>query len=54
MDGTRLTNAFSKRLANHETAIPLHYVHDSFFRIHKTLRVSPAMKWGVVNHVWTI
>ena len=51
---TRLTNAFSKKLVNHEAAIALHYMHHNFCRIHKTLRVTPAMEAGIANHVWTI
>ncbi len=51
---TRLTNAFSKKLGNHEAAIALHYMHYNFCRIHKTLRVTPAMEAGIANHVWAI
>lgn len=51
---TRLTNAFSKKLANHEAAISLHYMHYNFARIHQTLRVTPAMAAGVSRHVWEI
>jgi IS1 family transposase len=51
---TRLTNAFSKKLANHEAAIALHYMHYNFCRIHKTLRVTPAMEAGIAGHVWSI
>ena len=51
---TRLTNAFSKKLVNHEAAIALHYMHYNFCRIHKTLRVTPAMESGIANHVWSM
>jgi IS1 family transposase len=51
---TRLTNAFSKKLENHEAAIALHYMHYNFCRIHKTLRVTPAMEAGLTEHVWAI
>lgn len=51
---TRLTNAHSKKLANHEAAIALHYMHYNFCRIHQTLRVTPAMEAGLANHVWSI
>jgi IS1 family transposase len=51
---TRLTNAFSKKIENHKAAIALHYMHYNFCRIHKTLRVTPAMEAGVTDHVWTI
>jgi len=51
---TRLTNAFSKKLENHEAAIALHYMHYNFCRIHQTLRVTPAMEAGVSDRVWSI
>jgi IS1 family transposase len=51
---TRLTNAFSKKLENHEAAIALHYMHYNFCRVHQTLRVTPAMEAGLADHVWTV
>lgn len=51
---TRLTNAFSKKIANHEHAIALHFMYYNFGRIHKTLRITPAMAAGVANHVWSL
>jgi len=51
---TRLTNAFSKKVDNHFWAIALHYIHYNFCRVHKTLRVTPAMEAGLTNHVWEI
>ena len=51
---TRLTNAFSKKIENHAAAIALHYMHYNFCRIHKTLRVTPAMEAGITSHVWEI
>lgn len=51
---TRLTNAFSKKVENHACAIALHYMHYNFCRIHKSLRVTPAMEAGVTDHVWSI
>jgi len=48
---TRLTNAFSKKVENHEAAIALHYRYYNFARIHQTLRVTPAMEAGVADHV---
>src|SRR3989441_9235450 len=50
---TRLTNAFSKKVDNHQAAIALHYMHYNFAR-HKTLRVTPAMEAGVSDHVWEL
>jgi len=51
---TRLTNAFSKRVENHEAAIALHFMHYNFCRVRQTLRVTPAMEAGVADHVWSI
>ena len=51
---TRLTNGFSKKWENHEAAIALHFMHYNFCRVHKTLRVTPAMEAGLAHHVWTI
>jgi IS1 family transposase len=51
---TRLTNAFSKKVDNHKAAVALHFMHYNFARIHKTLRVTPAMEAGVTDHVWTL
>lgn len=51
---TRLTNGFSKKVENHAYQVALHFMHYNFARIHKTLRVTPAMEAGVSNHVWTL
>jgi IS1 family transposase len=51
---TRLTNAFSKKVENHAYQVALHFMHYNFCRIHKSLRVTPAMEAGVTDHVWTI
>ena len=46
---TRLTNAFSKKLANHVHQVALYTVFFNFCRIHKTLRTSPAQAAGITN-----
>lgn len=51
---TRLTNAFSKKIDNLEYAVALHFMYYNFGRIHKTLRVTPAMEAGISDHVWTL
>ncbi len=51
---TRLTNAFSKKVENHEHAIALHFMHYNFCRIHQTLRATPAMAAGVSTKVWEL
>ena len=49
---TRLTNAFSKKVENHAHAVALHFMYYNFARIHKTLRVTPAMAAGVTERLW--
>lgn len=51
---TRLTNGFSKKVENHTHAVALHMMFYNFARIHKTLRITPAMAAGVSDHVWTM
>jgi hypothetical protein len=51
---TRLTNAFSKKVENLEAAVALHYMHYNFARVHQTLRVTPAMEAGILDHVWSL
>ena len=51
---TRLTNAFSKKLDNLRFAVALHFAYYNFYRIHSTLRVTPAMESGLADHVWGI
>lgn len=51
---TRLTNAFSKKLANHAAAFALYMMFYNFARVHQTLRITPAMAAGVSDHVWNI
>jgi IS1 family transposase len=51
---TRLTNAFSKKVENHAHAVALHMMYYNFVRIHKSLRMTPAMAAGVSNRLWDI
>jgi hypothetical protein len=51
---TRLTNAFSKKVENHCYAIALHFVCYNFVKIHKTLRVAPAMEAKLIDRLWEI
>ncbi len=51
---TRLTNAFSKKLANHEHALALHYFHYNFCRKHQSLGMTPAQAAAITDKCWTI
>jgi IS1 family transposase len=51
---TRLTNAFSKKLAHLKAACALHFAHYNFCRVHSSLRVTPAMAAGIATTVWSL
>lgn len=51
---TRLTNAFSKKFQSHVHALGLYFAFYNFCRIHKTLRVTPAMAAGITDKLWTL
>jgi IS1 family transposase len=51
---TRLTNAFSKKVENLHYAVAIHFMYYNFCRIHKTLRVTPAMAAKVSDHLWEL
>jgi hypothetical protein len=50
---TRLTNAFSKKLANHMYMVAIWTVWYNWLRIHKSLRVTPAMAAGLTTRLWS-
>ncbi len=51
---TRLTNAFSRKIENHAAAVALYYFAYNFIKIHRTLRVTPAMAAGVTDRLWDV
>ena len=51
---TRLTLAFSKKRANFEAAVGLHFAYYNFVKRHNTLRCTPAMAAGVSNTTWSV
>ena len=51
---TRLTNAFSKKVENHMHSVAMYMMFYNFCRIHKSLRVTPAMAAGISDHVWSL
>jgi hypothetical protein len=50
---TRLTKAFSKKIQNHAAMAAIHAMHYNLARIHKTLRITPAMACGLSDRVWS-
>ena len=48
---TRLTNGFSKKVENLAAAVAVHFAHYNLVRVHKTLRVTPAMAAGVSDRL---
>jgi len=51
---TRLTKAFSKKFENHMHMVALYTVWYNFIRIHKTLKMTPAMAAGVSQTLWSM
>ncbi len=51
---TRLSNGFSRKIENHAAAVALNYFAYNFIKIHRTLRVSPAMAASVTDHLFDV
>jgi hypothetical protein len=51
---TRLSNGFSRKIENHMAAVAINYFAYNFIKIHRTLRVSPAMAAGVVTGLFDV
>jgi IS1 family transposase len=51
---TRLSNGFSRKIENHAAAVALHYFAYNFIKIHRSLRVTPAMAAGVTDKLWDV
>ena len=51
---TRLTNAFSKKIANHKRALALHFMYYNFCRVHQSLKTTPAIAAGITDRIWTL
>jgi len=54
MRRTRLSNGFSRKIENHMAAVALNYFAYNFIKIHRTLRVTPAMAAGVTDRLWEV
>ena len=51
---TRLSNGFSRKIENHMAAVAINYFAYNFIKIHRTLRVTPAMAAGVTSTPWEV
>jgi hypothetical protein len=51
---TRLTNVFSKKWENHWAAVALWFAFYNFCRVHKSIRMTPAMAAGIADHIWGV
>jgi IS1 family transposase/transposase-like protein len=51
---TRLTNAFSRKRSNLNAALALHFATYNFTWMHKSIRMTPAMKAGIARKPWTV
>jgi hypothetical protein len=49
-----LSNGFSRKTQNHAAATALNYFAYNFIKIHRTLRMSPAMAAGVTDRLWDV
>jgi predicted short-subunit dehydrogenase-like oxidoreductase (DUF2520 family) len=49
-----LSNGFTKKVQNHAAAVSWYAAHYNLCRVHETLRVTPAMQFGITDHIWTI
>jgi orotate phosphoribosyltransferase len=51
---TRLINAFSEKWENHHAAIAAWFAFYNFCRVHKSIRVTPAMASEITDHIWGV
>ena len=51
---TRLTNAYSKRWDSLWSAYCLHFAYYNFCRVHRSLRVTPAMEAKITDYIWEL
>ena len=49
-----MTNAFSRKIENHNAAVALYYFAYNFVNIHRTLRTTHAMAAGVTDRLWEV
>jgi hypothetical protein len=45
------SNAFGKKIEDHQASVAMYFMYYKFCRVHQTLRVTPAMEAGLTDHV---
>jgi IS1 family transposase len=51
---TRLSNGFSRKRANLRAALALFFAYYNFCKMHKSIRMTPAMRAGITRKIWTV
>ena len=51
---TRLSNGFSRKKRNLRAALALYFAYYNFVRMHKTIRMTPAMAAGITRKPWSV
>jgi hypothetical protein len=51
---TRLSNGFSRKKANLRVALALYFTYYNFCRMHKSIRMTPAMAAGIARKPWSL
>jgi IS1 family transposase len=51
---TRLSNGFSRKKTNLRAALALYFAYYNFCRMHKSIRMTPAMKAGIARKPWSL
>ncbi len=49
-----MTNAFSRKFQNHRASVALTVAHYNLCKMHRTIRMTPAMKAGITNRIWSV
>jgi IS1 family transposase len=51
---TRLSNGFSRKRSNLRAALALYFAYYNFCRMHKSIRMTPAMAAGIAKKPWSL
>jgi hypothetical protein len=53
-DKQQLYGFYARSVNARKREVAIHFLYYNFGRIHKTLRVTPAMAAGIADHVWNL